>query len=59
MADEVRHDQHGKSDERRAPEQERYERHYGEQDEPVQGRNHSSDPPALTRREREERWPIG
>jgi hypothetical protein len=55
MADELRHDQSGKSDERRAPDK---EQQY-EQDELARRRQHSSERPALTRREREERWPIG
>ena len=55
MADEFRHDQSGKSDERRAPDKERHD----EQDELARRRDHSADRPALTTREREERWPIG
>lgn len=59
MADETRHDQAGKSDERRAPDTD----HRDEQDELARRRDHSShdssNRPPLTRREREERWPIG
>lgn len=55
MADDPRHDQSGKSDERRAPDKDQH----GDQDELARRREHSSDRPALTRREREERWPIG
>jgi hypothetical protein len=46
MPDDPRHDWSGKSDERRAPDKD-------------QQHEHSTERPALTRREREERWPIG
>ena len=55
MADDVRHDQPGTPDERRASDREQYE----QDDELGRRREHASDRPALTRREREERWPIG
>ncbi len=54
MADEVRHDQSGKSDERRAP-----DKLHDEQDDLSRRREHAAEKPALTPREREERWPIG
>lgn len=59
MADEFRHDQSGKSDERRALDRERHDARHDEQDEFGRMRDHPADRPALTRREREERWPIG
>ena len=54
MADEIRHDQSGKSAERRAP-----DKQHDEQEDLSRRRDHSGEKPALTRREREERWPIG
>ena len=59
MADDVRHDQSGKSDERRAPDKERHNAGHDVQDELGRMRDQFADRPALTRREREERWPIG
>ena len=59
MADDVRHDQSGKSDERRAPDKERHNERRDAQDELGRMRDQFADRPALTRREREERWPIG
>ena len=61
MADDVRHDQPGTPDERRAHDKEQYEQYeQSEQDDELgRRREHSSDRPALTRREREERWPVG
>jgi hypothetical protein len=55
MPDDPRHDWSGKSDERRAPDKDQQH----EQDELARRREHSTERPALTRREREERWPIG
>ena len=55
MADDVRHDQSGKPDEHWAPDKEQQE----QQGNSARRRDHSSDQPALTKREREERWPIG
>lgn len=54
MADDVRHDLSGKSDERRAP-----DKHRQDEEESGQRRDHAAEQPALTKREREERWPIG
>ncbi|HTJ22479.1 MAG TPA: hypothetical protein VL383_08780 [Gemmatimonadaceae bacterium] len=56
MNEEVRRDRSGEPDHRPSP-----DRGYDEeQDElALRRREHGGDRPALTRREREERWPIG
>lgn len=56
MDEEVRRERSGEPGDRRSPDY----RHDAEQDELAFRRHdHDGDRPALTRREREERWPIG
>ena len=56
MDEEVRRERSGELGDRRPPDY----RHEEEQDELARRRReHEGERPALTRREREERWPIG